>query len=224
MVILEEVRLTKVLFWIRVFHVPMGQRNLAIATIIGNSVGEFMEWDDWDENSMGRSVQMPHMLPHDRVGAIIKAMEFLMKRKKEELQHLEHEEFHEAISNCNIQDHGFQGHCFTWSNMRKSLNNIQERLDRAIDNAEWRKQWHTFRVTTPPKYKFDHNTILLETNVNLMEWGSSTFEHIPQKIKKLRKSLEALQAQTQSEEVIHKIHGVEAKLDDLLRIEELHWE
>ncbi|KAK7388970.1 hypothetical protein VNO78_23801 [Psophocarpus tetragonolobus] len=163
-----------------VFHVPMGNRNLATATIIGSSIGVLIEWDGRDENRLGRfsedawrlkktnvnpmckRVQMARMLTEDIVGPITKAIKVLMSQVWS---------YHwsnvvgRAGNNCNIQDLGCEGH-FTWFNMRKSPNNIQERLDRALDNAEWRNQWYLYMVTTLPRYKSDHNPILLECSIS----------------------------------------------------------
>lgn len=40
--------------------------------------------------------------------------------------------FKEAISACGLIDLGFFGPRFTWSNMRKGLVDVQERLDRVL--------------------------------------------------------------------------------------------
>ncbi|KAL2895409.1 Hydroxyacylglutathione hydrolase [Bienertia sinuspersici] len=42
--------------------------------------------------------------------------------------------FQEAVSTCSLEDLGFIGHEFTWSNNRGGEENIQERLDRFLAN------------------------------------------------------------------------------------------
>lgn len=43
---------------------------------------------------------------------------------------------HRMVDQCGLLDLGFVGSPFTWTNMRRGLANIQERLDRALCNQE----------------------------------------------------------------------------------------
>ena len=45
--------------------------------------------------------------------------------------------FREAFSDCFLQDLGFHGAAFTWSNRRLSSELVRVRLDRCVANAEW---------------------------------------------------------------------------------------
>uniref|UniRef100_A0A2N9G1X1 DUF4283 domain-containing protein n=1 Tax=Fagus sylvatica TaxID=28930 RepID=A0A2N9G1X1_FAGSY len=45
--------------------------------------------------------------------------------------------FHEALSNCFLQDLGYHGAAFTWSNRRNSGDLVRVRLDRCVANASW---------------------------------------------------------------------------------------
>ncbi|KAH6783287.1 hypothetical protein C2S52_008246 [Perilla frutescens var. hirtella] len=51
--------------------------------------------------------------------------------------HLKMLAFHNAISACNLEDLGFNGYRFTWTNGQSGTDNIQERLDRCLANQKW---------------------------------------------------------------------------------------
>lgn len=42
-----------------------------------------------------------------------------------------------AIDECGLEDLGFSGHHFTWTNWQSEADNIQERLDRFLANQVW---------------------------------------------------------------------------------------
>uniref|UniRef100_A0A803LZT1 Endonuclease/exonuclease/phosphatase domain-containing protein n=1 Tax=Chenopodium quinoa TaxID=63459 RepID=A0A803LZT1_CHEQI len=69
--------------------------------------------------------------------------------------------FREAIDHCQLEDMGYIGHNFTWSNNRGGGENIQERLDRFLANCEWRERFPGSFVTHLTKRKSDHLPILL---------------------------------------------------------------
>ncbi|KAL8556026.1 hypothetical protein ACS0TY_003725 [Phlomoides rotata] len=48
------------------------------------------------------------------------------------------EDFRNTVSDLELQDLGFSGNSFTWTNGRTGINNIQERIDRAFANPRWR--------------------------------------------------------------------------------------
>lgn len=72
-----------------------------------------------------------------------------------------------AISGCGLRNVGYSGYRFTWSNKRKTSNTIEERLDFALVNDIWLYLWHVFDVTCLPRYRSDHNPILLSCGVHL---------------------------------------------------------
>lgn len=41
------------------------------------------------------------------------------------------------IQRTNLEELGFKGNIFTWSNKREGSANIKQRLDRALANAQW---------------------------------------------------------------------------------------
>ncbi|TYI08449.1 hypothetical protein ES332_A09G002500v1 [Gossypium tomentosum] len=44
----------------------------------------------------------------------------------------------DCLNDCNLFDLGFKGRCFTCSNLRELSQLIQERLDYAFDNNQWK--------------------------------------------------------------------------------------
>uniref|UniRef100_A0A803MKN4 CCHC-type domain-containing protein n=1 Tax=Chenopodium quinoa TaxID=63459 RepID=A0A803MKN4_CHEQI len=66
-----------------------------------------------------------------------------------------------VVSHCQLEDLGFIGHPFTWSNNRGGEENIQERLDRFLANRAWRDFFQGSFVTHLSKRKSDHLPILL---------------------------------------------------------------
>uniref|UniRef100_A0A803MS51 Endonuclease/exonuclease/phosphatase domain-containing protein n=1 Tax=Chenopodium quinoa TaxID=63459 RepID=A0A803MS51_CHEQI len=67
----------------------------------------------------------------------------------------------EAVDYCHLEDLGYVGHDFTWSNNRGGDENIQERLDRYLANHEWRDLFPSSFVSHLTKRKSDHLPILL---------------------------------------------------------------
>ncbi|KAF7825238.1 ribonuclease H [Senna tora] len=59
-------------------------------------------------------------------------------------------EFREALDICGLQDIGFTGYPYTWSNGRCGEDNIQERLDQACASEEW--------LSLFPFVSVEHNT------------------------------------------------------------------
>uniref|UniRef100_A0A803MPB9 CCHC-type domain-containing protein n=1 Tax=Chenopodium quinoa TaxID=63459 RepID=A0A803MPB9_CHEQI len=62
---------------------------------------------------------------------------------------------------CWLEDLGFIGHNITWSNNRGRVENIQERLDRFMENRAWRDTFKGSFVSHLMKRKSDHLPILL---------------------------------------------------------------
>ncbi|XP_057418992.1 uncharacterized protein LOC130713221 [Lotus japonicus] len=65
-------------------------------------------------------------------------------------------------SQCGLQEVNFSGNRFTWSNKREHLaGTIEERLDYVLVNRAWREAWPVSSVAHLPRYRSDHNPILL---------------------------------------------------------------
>uniref|UniRef100_A0A803M8Y9 Endonuclease/exonuclease/phosphatase domain-containing protein n=1 Tax=Chenopodium quinoa TaxID=63459 RepID=A0A803M8Y9_CHEQI len=72
--------------------------------------------------------------------------------------------FRGAVASCELEDLGFIGHPFTWTNNRGGDHNLQERLDRYLANKEWRELFPVSFVSHLSKRKSDHLPILLCIN------------------------------------------------------------
>ena len=69
--------------------------------------------------------------------------------------------FHEVLANCSLQDLGFHGAAFTWSNMRLSGDLVRVRLDRSVANAEWISLFPNARVQHIVVAASDHMGLLI---------------------------------------------------------------
>ncbi|KAK6149686.1 hypothetical protein DH2020_017211 [Rehmannia glutinosa] len=67
--------------------------------------------------------------------------------------------FQDVLSECNLDDLGFEGYNFTWTNGQEGDKNIQERLDRCVANMEW--------VSLYPAYKIEHHARILSDHCPL---------------------------------------------------------
>lgn len=45
-------------FWVRIYDLPLAQRNIETTTAFGNKLGEFMEWDDTEESRWGSFIRL----------------------------------------------------------------------------------------------------------------------------------------------------------------------
>ncbi|KAK3187994.1 hypothetical protein Dsin_027555 [Dipteronia sinensis] len=71
-------------------------------------------------------------------------------------------DFREALEDSKLEDMGFQGPKYTWSNKREGPGLIMERLDRGMCNEEWRTLFQFFSVRHLDFWGLDHMPILLE--------------------------------------------------------------
>ncbi|XP_074336615.1 uncharacterized protein LOC141673774 [Apium graveolens] len=74
------------------------------------------------------------------------------------------EGFKEAVNESGLQDLGYVGNEFTWERSRGSPTWIQERLDRGIDNYEWRRLFPTVTIKVLEVSTSDHLPLFLELN------------------------------------------------------------
>ena len=76
------------------------------------------------------------------------------------------ENFRRALDDYGLQDLGFTGYRFTWSNGKKGPDNVQERLDQFVATADWANTWYNLQVKNLFSSHSDHNPIILETENN----------------------------------------------------------
>lgn len=70
--------------------------------------------------------------------------------------------FRDTLNKCELTDIGCAGQPFTWSNGKRGQKNIMERLDRAVADNGWRHLHPTAHVYHLPRYRSDHNPIVLK--------------------------------------------------------------
>ncbi|KAF6170652.1 hypothetical protein GIB67_001908 [Kingdonia uniflora] len=73
----------------------------------------------------------------------------------------------EVTQQAGLIDLGFSGHPFTWNNKRRGKDNIKERLDRSLANADWMFIFPTTKVFHFPALGSDHSPLCLDTYPNL---------------------------------------------------------
>ncbi|KAH6760569.1 hypothetical protein C2S51_017518 [Perilla frutescens var. frutescens] len=70
--------------------------------------------------------------------------------------------FRDTLLQCHLIDLGYCVNQFTWSNGRGGDDNVLERLDRALANRDWQRLYPHYNIKHLPRYKSDHNPILLD--------------------------------------------------------------
>ncbi|XP_038713452.1 uncharacterized protein LOC120007326 [Tripterygium wilfordii] len=53
------------------------------------------------------------------------------------------EKFHDMMEGCGLEDIGYWGNKFTWSNNRSENSLVLERLDRALVSSDWMRRFPT---------------------------------------------------------------------------------
>nr|AAP53315.2 retrotransposon protein, putative, unclassified [Oryza sativa Japonica Group] len=73
------------------------------------------------------------------------------------------DEFRHALTDCGLDDLGFEGDAFTWRNHSHSQEGyIREWLDRAVANPEWRAMFPAARVINGDPRHSDHRPVIIE--------------------------------------------------------------
>jgi hypothetical protein len=70
-------------------------------------------------------------------------------------------DFQRTLQECELHDLGFSRPKFTWSNGQEGSSFIQERLDRAVGNCEWRWMFPEMAVDILAARSSDHTPILI---------------------------------------------------------------
>ncbi|XP_050243820.1 uncharacterized protein LOC126692300 [Quercus robur] len=73
--------------------------------------------------------------------------------------------FRNCMDRCGLMDFGFHGPRFTWTTKSPIWqNNIKERLDKGLGNADWKLLFPATEIHHLPRVKFDHCPIMLITD------------------------------------------------------------
>ena len=91
--------------------------------------------------------------------------------------------FREALSDCCLQDLGFHGAAFTWSNRRLSDDLVRVRLDRGVANSEWISLFPNAQVHHVVVAASDHMGLLISMDpaqalINFRKKNWFRFEHM----------------------------------------------
>ncbi|GAU35043.1 hypothetical protein TSUD_30090 [Trifolium subterraneum] len=70
--------------------------------------------------------------------------------------------FRNTLCHCDLQDLGYQGNIYTWTNRHHGDKLIQSRLDRFLATTEWISNFPNFTNQHLVRYKSDHCPLLLE--------------------------------------------------------------
>ncbi|MCH90208.1 hypothetical protein A2U01_0011119 [Trifolium medium] len=70
--------------------------------------------------------------------------------------------FRNTISHCDLQDLGYQGSIYTWTNKHQGEHLIKSRLDRFLATIDWITMFPNYTNTHLMRYRSDHCPILLE--------------------------------------------------------------
>jgi hypothetical protein len=74
--------------------------------------------------------------------------------------------FRNILSICDLQDLGFSGNKYTWTNKHPGESLILARLDRFLATTDWRNRFAKYTNHHLLRFKSDHNPILLDFSSN----------------------------------------------------------
>uniref|UniRef100_A0A803LDA8 CCHC-type domain-containing protein n=1 Tax=Chenopodium quinoa TaxID=63459 RepID=A0A803LDA8_CHEQI len=143
----------------------------------------------------------------------------------------------DAIQFCQLEDMGYMGHDFTWTNNRGGSENVQERLDRFFANQAWKNNFPgSFLYRFEEMWFRDENCAeivshawerggdicskIAFTSENLSAWSREKFGDFVKELKDCQARMEYLMSEVQSDEVIAQMRALDDRMDELERHEE----
>ncbi|XP_042942950.1 uncharacterized protein LOC122277139 [Carya illinoinensis] len=124
------------------------------------------------------------------------------------------EAFRSVVNDCGMQDLGYNGDCFTWSNRKEGSDFTKARLDRAFVNKGWRDLKLINSVYEAAWGKKEECGLLVK-----QAWLQSC--HLSPKLKASREGL--INCREKLKAWGRKIQQAQAEIDKLLGSEELKW-
>ncbi|GAU17808.1 hypothetical protein TSUD_171970 [Trifolium subterraneum] len=153
--------------------------------------------------------------------------------------------FRNTLAHCDLQDLGFKGNTYTWTNKHQGDHLIQSRLDRFLATSNWISTFPKFTNNHLVTRKFEQIWTTDENHINIVRdawqhkgsldrklhhtlttlhnWGRKTFGIIPKRIKETQLELYNLQQSQNTQDLPQKLQQKERELDDLLEKEEMWW-
>ncbi|XVF52633.1 hypothetical protein PTKIN_Ptkin05aG0033900 [Pterospermum kingtungense] len=136
--------------------------------------------------------------------------------------------FRKVLDDLELENLGFEGHCFTWKRGRSRKNWVMERLDRAVVNQSWKDLFPHFKVPNLVSSRSDHSPIVVDTLGNQPKeetfWMQrAKFHGLHDQIEKLTTNLQATQDNKTNDENDRTEEELRSKLDDFLQKEETFW-
>lgn len=71
-------------------------------------------------------------------------------------------EFREALKFCGLNDLGYKGYPYTWSNRRFGSQMVEERLDRFLSCKNWREVFQEKAAIHLTTWTSDHNPVMMD--------------------------------------------------------------
>lgn len=82
------------------------------------------------------------------------------------------EMFQKTLERCRLQELGFRGPKFTWTNGRQGADHTLERLDRALANMEWCELFDVVEVSILARICCDHNPVhVVYSTSSAIKWN-----------------------------------------------------
>jgi hypothetical protein len=85
--------------------------------------------------------------------------------------------FRNTLSHCNLQDLGYIGYIYTWTNKNQGNNLIQCRLDRFLATSDWISHFPNYANHHLLRYKSDHCPIALDFSNFICNRNTNTLHY-----------------------------------------------